>query len=367
MSVDPTHDGQYALDDDLSGIAPDHLDYGRIDHTKPNRLRRIGDQIGSSFLNMGAEHAGRGSRMCQCGALLEFDCYKIGDCEEPKRVLVNASFCRERLCPMCMWRHSLWLHMMLCALLAAYLNIKPQHQALLLTLTIKNVPASELKGAIDRLLKAYRKLMRYKRVAGAIDAWYRVLEITRNLDTGEFHPHLHVILLVPPTYFRRSGSLYIGQADWVALFRKALKVDYDPMCDIRAMVGVGGGAPLDEIGKKSLFEACKYVCEPGMFIDGEIADFPLRELHEAITGRRLVGMSKSLRHLSKELNQTEEMPDDFMPDRRLPDDAVYLGRETYQWQRGQTHAESRYVLVRFREWDPQPQTTEAGMSTASSA
>jgi Replication protein len=206
-----------------------------------------------------------------------------------------------------------------------------------------------------------RKLMRYKRVAGAIDAWYRVLEITRNPDTGEFHPHLHVILLVPPGYFRRSGSLYITQAEWVMLFRKALKVDYDPRCDIRALQGVGGGTPLDDIGKKSLFEACKYVCEPGMFIDGEMADFPLRELHEAVSGRRLIGMSKSLRHLSKELNQAEDVPDDFMPESRLPEGAVYLGRETYQWQRGKTHAESRYVLVRFREW--QPQTSEAVMTS----
>jgi hypothetical protein len=29
-----------------------------------------------------------------------------------------------------------------------------------------------------------------------------------------------------------------------------------------------------------------------------------------------------------------------------------IGRETYQWQRGAEHADSRYVLVLFREWQP---------------
>jgi hypothetical protein len=261
-----------------------------------------------------------------------------------------------------MWRHSLWLHVMLCALLAAYLNINPLHQGLLLTLTIRNVSAGELKNAVDRLLGAFRKLFRYKRIVGSVDAWWRVVEITRNPDTGELHPHLHIILMVPPEYFKRSADLYIAQAEWVCLFRKALVVDYDPVCDNRALVGVGGGAPLDEVGKKSLFEACKYVCEPGMFIDGEMADFPLQEIHEAVHGRRLVGLSKTLRHLSKELTQPDDVPDDFKPESRLPEGAILLGRETYQWQRGRTHAESRYVFVRFREW--QPRTAEAVMTSA---
>jgi putative ATP-dependent endonuclease of OLD family len=121
-----------------------------------------------------------------------------------------------------MWRHSLWLHAQLCELMAAYLATNPQHQGLLLTLTMKNMTAEKLRYWVDRLLKAFRKLFRYKRVAASIDVWWRVLEITRNPDTGELHPHLHVILMVPPGYFQRSVDKYIAQAEWVRLFRCAL-------------------------------------------------------------------------------------------------------------------------------------------------
>lgn len=193
--------------------------------------------------------------------------------------------------------------------------------------------------------------------------WWRVLEITRNADTGELHPHLHIILMVvPPEYFRRSAGLYIPQREWVSKFRKAIKADYDPICDIRPLRGVDGGAPLDEEGKKSLFEACKYVCEPGMFLDVDLADFPLREIHEAVHGRRLVGMSVSLRNLSDLLSLADEMPSDFEPADALPEGSTMIGRETYQWKRGRTPDESRYVLVRFRPW--QPQQTEAVMTSA---
>jgi hypothetical protein len=292
--------------------------------------------------------------MCDCGKFLEFNCYSIPDSVEIIRDPVNASNCRERLCPMCMWRHSRWLHVQLCMLMMAYLAVYPYHQGLLLTLTIKNVSAEKLRSAIDQLLNGFRKLFRYKRVTAAVHAWRRVLEITRNADTGEFHAHLHVVLLCPPAYFKRSAGLYIQQREWCNLFRKAAKLNYDPICDIRPLRGVGGGAPLDEEGKKSLFEACKYVCEPGMLLDVDLDNFPLRELYEAVHGRRLIGMSVSLRNLSDELSLADEMPDDFESASRLPEGAAMIGRETYQWQRGRTHDESRYVLVRFRPWQLKP-------------
>jgi hypothetical protein len=333
---------------------PQALLDAQFDQSSYRQRRQLADRVSDALFALGDDFTGRARRMCECGKFLEFNCYSIPDSAEILRVPVNGSYCRERLCPLCMWRHSRWLHVQLCTLMMAYLAAHPHHQGLLLTLTIKNVSAEKLRYAVDKLLKGFYKLCRYKRVAGAIDAWWRVLEITRNADTGELHPHLHIILMVPPEYFRRSAGLYIQQSSWVSMFRKAIKADYDPICDIRPLRGVGGGAPLDEEGKKSLFEACKYVCEPGMFLDADLADFPLREIHEAVHGRRLIGMSVSLRNLSDLLSLADEMPSDFEPADALPEGAAMIGRETYQWQRGRTSDESRYVLVRFRPWQLEP-------------
>jgi hypothetical protein len=345
------NDGGFGHSSSNTGVPEDLLE-GKFDQSKYQARRQLADRVADAMFALGEDFEGRARRICDCGKLLEFDCYSVPDSFEIFRVPVNGSFCRERLCPLCMWRHSRWLHVQLCQLMAAYLAANPDHQALLLTLTIKNVSAEKLRYAVDKLLKGFYKLFRYKRVAQAVPAWWRVLEITRNAESDELHPHLHIILMVPPEYFRRSAGLYITQPEWVSKFRKAIKADYDPICDIRPLRGVGGGAPLDEEGKKSLFEACKYVCEPGMFLDVDLADFPLREIHEAVHGRRLIGMSVSLRNISDELSLQEEMPDDFQPADRLPEGATMIGRETYQWQRGAEHADSRYVLVLFREWQP---------------
>jgi plasmid rolling circle replication initiator protein Rep len=350
------------VEDKADNFEPPHdlLD-AEFDQSKFRARRQLADRVADAMFALGENFNGRASRIRDCGKLLEFNCYSVPDTFEIIRVPVNGSYCRERLCPMCMWRHSRWLHVQLCKLVSAYLAAKPDHQALLLTLTVKNVSPDKLRQAIDELLKGFYKLSRYKRFANAVDAWWRVTEITRNADTGEMHPHLHIILMVPPAYFRRSAKLYIPQSEWVSKFRRAIKADYDPICDIRPLQGVGGGAPLDEEGRKSLFEACKYVCEPGMFLDVDLADFPLREIHDAVHGRRLIGMSVSLRNLSDELSLDEDVPDDFEPENRLPQGAMLIGRETYQWQRGQEHDNSRYVLLRFCEWQP-AQQKEADMT-----
>ena len=38
---------------------------------------------------------------------------------------------------------------------------------------------------------------------------------------GRFHPHFHVLLVVPGAYLEPHSPLYITQADWAAMWRKA--------------------------------------------------------------------------------------------------------------------------------------------------
>jgi hypothetical protein len=335
-----------------------HDDFLRFNH-----LGRLRDAVADRYAEYG-EHKQRAARMSACGKILAFNVYRVGDCVERHRVLANGSFCRERLCLFCMKRNSNWQLVRLGKAGEQYLRANPLHQALLLTLTIRNMAAEKLRYWLDRLLKAFRKLMRYGRVKNAVSAWYRTTEITYNPDTSEFHPHIHILLFCPPEYFKRSKGLYITQPEWAAMFKKALQVDYTPVCDIRAMPGVGGGAPLDDLGRKSLFEVCKYVCEPGMFFEGDdLEDFPLLELHEALHGRRLIGMSANLQRIMDEQSLPDDVPSDFIPvNSRLPEGAVLEGREIYHWRRGEAPAQSRYVLVEFRPWSQPSGNMEAVMT-----
>jgi hypothetical protein len=47
---------------------------------------------------------------------------------------------------------------------------------------------------------------------------------------GTAHPHFHVLLMVSPNYFAKH---YVKQAEWVQTWRDALRIDYDPVVDVR--------------------------------------------------------------------------------------------------------------------------------------
>lgn len=188
---------------------------------------------------------------------------------------------------------------------------------------------------------------------------YRTLEITRNAETGLWHPHVHLLVIVPARYFQHRSGLYIDQPEWAALWRKFARLDYDPVIDVRALKGVGGG-PLADLGRKSLAEVTKYCTKPSDLVtfdeDGE--PYPvdaegLKALYDALHGRRLVGMSGALQALAKELRLAD--PDDDEADLSgadsFPDDAVYLGREFYRWH----HDFRDYVCVPRVVWPTQAQ------------
>ena len=61
--------------------------------------------------------------------------------------------------------------------------------------------------------------------------WLRSTEVTRSKD-GSAHPHFHCLLMVKPSYF---GKYYIKQEKWIELWKSCLRVDYEPVLDIRAI------------------------------------------------------------------------------------------------------------------------------------
>lgn len=204
--------------------------------------------------------------------------------------LHDARFCRVRLCPICQWRRSLKTF----AQMSKVLDVAKAQgfQFLFLTLTMRNVDASELSNGLDRLLLAFNRLMKYKRVKGAVKGFYRGCEVTHNMSADTYHPHLHVVLAVKPSYFR--GSHYISQSDWSELWRKALGVEYTPIVDIRRCRG----------GAKAIAEACKYAVKPGDIInvdDWDMTVSTLSVLDKALDRRRFVGLGGVLKEIHKQL------------------------------------------------------------------
>lgn len=104
----------------------------------------------------------------------------------------------------------------------------PNHQFLFLTLTVKNCEVSNLRETINWMNKSFDKLRRRKSFPA--NGFVKAIEVTKSED-GLAHPHFHCILIVPQDYFR--GSKYINQKQWIQLWKKSLKADYNPIVDVR--------------------------------------------------------------------------------------------------------------------------------------
>ncbi len=324
----------------------------------PTAPKRGSLAIATAFESLGGWYSEKAARMRECGEYLEFACYRIGDSEEVERRLVRCSWCRVRLCFLCERARSRKRCIQLIQLTDAWMRKRPKHQALLGTFTKQSVPDDELSVALDNYMESWRRMTRSTRFKRAVVAWYRTIETTRNAETTLWHVHMHVLLFVGPAYFRKSSRLYIDQkkGEWTALWRKAARLDYDPVVDVRALDGVGGG-PLGDIGRKSLAEVTKYVTEPSDLVEFDENGEPLpvdpqvlKTLCDALHGRRLTGMSGALREVSRELGHTDVDADnaDLSGPDVVPDDAVYLGREFYRWQAGLRD----YVRIPHAEWQP---------------
>lgn len=199
-----------------------------------------------------------------CGSWLKFSEFVSG-----KLKLTDARFCHSPNCPMCQWRRSL---MMRAKFLAALPKIKadyPSHRWIFLTLTVKNCTVLELKATLKHMRESYN---RFRGLADyPFEGYIRSIEVTRVWDwydrSGTFlgrhgtkwyyqskegdkhewraeptnlvHPHFHVLGMVPASYF---GNDYVKQERWVEMWQRSLRVEYNPVVDIRVVKAKKGKA-----------------------------------------------------------------------------------------------------------------------------
>lgn len=217
---------------------------------------------------------------------------------EGNRRLKQGNFCRIRVCPMCNWRRSLKLFSQVSAVTDAILAEK-KARFIFVTLTVQNVRGDVLRETIDKINKAFKYIVDKhqtfapaKKLKENLLGYMKAEEITYNADRDDFHPHIHAILEVRPSYFRDG---YIKQKDWTALWRAALGVDYDPLVDVR---NIKGGTA------KAVAEVAKYPVKMDGILkikDKEKAAKALVELYSAIFRRRLVTFGGDFKEYRKRL------------------------------------------------------------------
>ena len=170
----------------------------------------------------------------ECGSYLKYAETTEG------RKLVEANFCRVRLCPMCQWRRSLKLFSQVSEI-TDYILQNKKVRFIFVTFTQKNVKAEDLSSILDRMNEGFKLLVQKKRTLAEIRplqenllGYLKAIEVTYNVKTKDYHPHIHCIFEVRPSYF---GKKYIKQSQWVSLWKRVMKLDYEPQVDVRAIKG----------------------------------------------------------------------------------------------------------------------------------
>lgn len=225
----------------LTNLIPDDSVKGKKRQNWDTR-KNYSVQVKDIFITGEPRHQRQAERINQCSETLFFDWSKIDANGEIKLQFRKAYFCRVRNCPICQWRRSqMWVARFFEALPCIY-AAHPTMRYVLLTLTVKNCPITELRATVQNMNKAWQRLSQRKAFPAL--GFVRSLEVTKETDTHDkktkklirqarpnyCHPHFHIILALPVSYF---GGNYLSTAKWAELWKEALRIDYTPICDVR--------------------------------------------------------------------------------------------------------------------------------------
>ena len=242
--------------------------------------------------------------------------------------LVDARFCRIRLCPMCTWRRTKKVFAQVSKIIQE-INKDKEREYIFLTLTCKNVQASDLKQQIKDLLYSFKRMMDGNaRIKKICLGYFRGLEVTRNNDNGTYHPHIHCVICVNKSYF--TSRDYIKQKEWCSIWQHYLNVDYMPVVHIEKA----------SKNYKSIAELTKYsVKESDIFLETEEkTDNNVMTIYNALHRVRLIGMGGLFKEYHKKLNLEDTNKEDIdlvHIDTEKEDDSLLTNiLLTYKWNVG---------------------------------
>jgi plasmid rolling circle replication initiator protein Rep len=248
-------------------------------------------------LYSGSDYQKYADRIHQCSQILGF-ALEAQDSGQLKFRLQQAKFCRVRHCPVCVWRRSLMWRARFLSTVPKVQEAYPSAKWVFLTLTVKNCPLVDLRATLKVMNDAWKRLSERKGFPAL--GFVRSTEVTRAVD-GTAHPHFHCLMLVPSSYFSTG---YIKQDRWRELWQQALRVDYLPVVNVKAV------KPRKEVGEGvdalavAVLETLKYgVKESDLLHDAEWLHELTKQLHKT----RAISVGGVLRDFLK-----EEEPEDLI-------------------------------------------------------
>lgn len=174
----------------------------------------------------------RAERMRHCAGFLRFG-KEVDSMGRTKLHLIEARFCHQKSCVVCQWRRSLMLKAKFYNNLPSVLENNPDVTFIFLTLTVRNCDLKDLRTTIQKVHRAFNNMTKREFFIAHVAGYVRALEVTKNDDTQQAHPHLHILLAMKKSYFQSSN--YMTKAKWTMLWQVLLGVDYIPQVHVETV------------------------------------------------------------------------------------------------------------------------------------
>ena len=291
--------GEVLVDRKPSGRIENWRKY-KLQSRKVYRLFRKAKEQDSHVISASALNSLR-----DCGDILTF---KVNLTKQESK-LHNTFFCKNKFCPVCARRRSKLLAYQTSKVVDRILAEEPTARFLFLTLTTKNVGSElEIKREVDRYCESIRMIFNNgkgslfgtaKKFRQQVLGTIRHIEATFNLKRDEkgqgYHVHSHILIAVKGSYFLPEN--YLTQKEFQEMWKKAARLDYDPIVHVKVIKGYGQNL------KKAIIEVSKYPTKPANILDlpESKAVEVLSNLQYGLYNRRLVTFTGLFRKYRREL------------------------------------------------------------------
>lgn len=216
-------------------------------------------------------------------------------------------------------------------IVAEVMKQKPKARWLFLTLSVRNVIDGEtLDKSLREMTEGFRRLFGYKKVKKNLIGFMRATEVTVNEVDGTYNQHMHVLLCVESSYFKDSDN-YIAQKEWTSLWKKAMKLNYQPIVHIQSIKPKN--KKKSDI-KSAIDETAKYPVKDSDYLTDD-QEHNLRVVQDLETGlyrKRRIAYGGLLKKVHKQLNLDDVEEGDLV---RVDDEDSDIEEKAYsivaQW------------------------------------
>lgn len=274
--------------------------YGYLTTT---RAKAQAQKLSAIYYRAGAElnseyYTRKGQRVTMCGDVIAVQDHRI----------ISQWSCGDRMCPLCQIKSARRIAANARIVLDKACTESDVHPYML-TLTQKNCSAQELEERIDDMLQAWRNIIRnIKGMKKYLAGYARTIEITMGRN-GDYHPHVHSIMLLSSNAPREMlRARFWGKLWQDYMNTRVYQGEVTPICDIR---------PIRPNKRKGLtseaaaaVEVSKYVAKSNHILSMPDNYERVLVVEAAIAGRRLRsygGIWKAIRARLKleDANQVE--------------------------------------------------------------